>query len=94
MEFKLREYTRYAHLDKEEQTKHLKQRQFKAYRKHYIKKQEEKIQTRYYLECYEEFLELLEEDDCLESDDENKLDDGEVEFFQEQIDWLEDVLEL
>lgn len=94
MEFELRSYTRFAHLDKEEQAQHLKQRQYRAYRKHYIKKQQEKMQTRYYLECYEEFLELLENDECLDSDDEDKLDDYDVKFFQEQVDWLEDVLEL
>ena len=94
MEFELRSYTRFAHLDEEEQAEHRKQRQYRAYRKHYLKKQQEKMQTRYYLECYEEFLELLENDECLDSDDEDKLDDYDVKFFQKQIDWLEDVLEI
>jgi len=87
-EFQLRPYTKLNDFSDAEKKEHSKTRQYKAYRSWYIKKQQNKLQLKYYEECYDEFVEVLENDKYLDSDDEEKLCADDVNLFEENISFL------
>lgn len=84
----LRSYTKIKTMNEDDRIDHLKKRQFKAYRKHYIKKRDARYELVYKLNCLDVFLELIKEDEELDEDDPKKMKDDDIEYYQTLIDWL------